>query len=517
MRVSDLFNISEAGQASISRSSRAIYIERSGAFRFAEIDELRVSYELYNNDSQADNLTFFRGALIEPARKNLVKNTAQGSIAGTYATPALMSGSSSIGLISNGNYSVSFYGSGSVRVLCNDVDLTVLGSDSDGRTFDAFQIPTFATCTLEFQGLVYGVNLELAIGSVAVGAPAYRPWSEQSLLSSAKRADLFGYPTSWIPTSSSAVTRDADVILNEGVAALTFVNVDADYNSASTYAIENRVSYFDDIYQALDAVPIDTPPNRNAYPYGTEPDNFWIYVKSANEKAFADGATNAGSSGTGEQHVSIISSAFLDTVAMLGANASVAEACVQHFGAAGVSAMLGSNKESALLRSNKTVYERSQVPTCINSLSGSKGSVSSFRIVSALDDATNDPIDPSITVSISEFVAGASNYIGEGELGAGTSVLSKATERTNTFGTSNRIEKGFRKELTVDVMIDRSFQNTVFNKITDLFEVNTLWVVSEREDDSEVLIIFGAYNDYNTSVLYPENVRYSLKISSLII
>lgn len=157
-----------------SRGSVGTYFDQTGTLQTASSGVPRFDHDPVTRTS--------RGLLIEEARTNLVLNSATGN-------------SQTITVTSGSSYTISFYGTGSVT-MTGAYAGTLNGTGTfPTRTSLTFTAATAALVISTITGTVQNIQLELG-----------------------------SFPTSYIPTTTAAVTRNADLAQVTGNAFQSFYN-----------------------------------------------------------------------------------------------------------------------------------------------------------------------------------------------------------------------------------------------------------------------------------------------------
>lgn len=217
----------------LARSTTANYFDESRVLRQATTNALRQNW---NPATLA-----YEGYLIEPARTNYILNSA--SLTNTTQ-------SRSIGV---GTYTLSFYGTGTVRL--ENAGVAVGGvAGAFNLTGSPLTTPTF--------------TVDAAVSAGAGSVPANRVYQTFTVTGGTLIVTITGtvrfaqieegaFATSIIVNVGSQVTRAADVITGSGLLASTFPSYLAafpadytTYNIATSYTIGQKIVYLGFVYQA---------------------------------------------------------------------------------------------------------------------------------------------------------------------------------------------------------------------------------------------------------------------------
>ena len=187
--------------ATYTRASTATYFDSAKVMQTAAVNAPRVSW---NPETGA-----FEGVLIEPARTNLLLNSA------TLSTQTRTVTNSEF-------YTLSFFGTGAITLsgaFAGTLQGTgVYPTKRVTRTF----VTSGTSLTLTVSGTVQYAQLEVGL-----------------------------FPTSYIPTTSAPATRAADVVTGAGLFVSTFPQPVADWAVGTTYVTGNTMHASGRLYESL--------------------------------------------------------------------------------------------------------------------------------------------------------------------------------------------------------------------------------------------------------------------------
>jgi len=505
----------------LTRSSIASVRDKFGSIEIVASNTLRYNYFRTTTTTNDLNNNFDR-ILVEPTKTNYLRNTANNLTPGFGVPINLANQTVSLGTITalNGYLTLSFFGTGTVTVSGGGFTYSLTGTAGLHSKLPSYiTFPTRSTTlTITVTGTVYAANLENVktsyLGSTSGGQVAI---TDPVICTALTR------PTSWIPTTSAAATRQADIVSNTGILVSSFTDSTAAWSSATTYAALAQVRYQDKIYISV----IDGNLNNNP---ATSPN--WLFVSSSNDFALLDSENNSTSTATnGDLGVffsyvlndpdEFLFDDFFKSVALTGVSAKQIDlnmqivtdvgtftktVNLQNTSAAFVDDLYKEVYEPSFVVANN--YYRDFYTTQI---------VVSFRIHNGFRPFDNIMLEPTSQVSVNELTIGDSQYLGKLEYGMQSSIIDYSRKETNEFGTTVFVKRGFSKRLSCDLYLDNTEYNTVAETLFSLRASPTVWVATEDENFTSTAIIFGSYKDFSLRIAYPENSLCSLEIEGLVL
>lgn len=432
------------GYSTYSRASIGTYFDRSRTLQTAGANVQRINWNPLTGA--------FEGVLVEPARTNHLLQTNVAAYRLTLAqTVRFGAGFLTAGL----PYTLSFYGTGTVT-LSGVAGATVMGTGAWVRTTLTIT-PGSGTLTFTPAGDVFFAQFEQG-----------------------------SYPTSWIPTTSDAVARAADVLGPPGMFQTSFTEPRADYSAVTTYSTGQEVRKDTRIYRSL----VDA--NLGNDPAATSTGDSlakWVDIGPSNPFACLEQNVGRASVGAGAPY---------QTFALaMGRNVDVV----------GLVGVVGT-----------------RVRIAINDLAGGIHTQSS----TAVDDSIVLPAPPggrvvSVCVEstaagevrIGECLAGTYEYLGRTELGHEFSILDFSIKSADEQGESTFVEGPFSKLGSGTVWVEKADYNRVARLGIALRAKPTVWVFTPDPAYSVGAIIYGNAADFKLLISYPTENLLSLQVQGL--
>ena len=429
------------GYSTYSRASLGTYFDRSRVLQTVGNDVQRINWNPLSGE--------FEGVLIEPARTNhLLQTNAAGYRLTLAQTVRFGAGYLTAGV----PYTLSFYGAGSVT-LSGVAATTVMGTGAWARTTVTIT-PGSGTLTFTPSGDVLYAQFEQG-----------------------------SYPTSWIPTTSAAVARAADVLGPPGMFQTSFTESRADYSAVTTYATGQEVHKDTRIYRSL----VDA--NLGNDPAATSTGDAlakWVDIGPSNPLACLDQNVGRASVGAGP----------LQTFAVkLGGPANV----VGLVGVEGTRVHVAFNDLAGhIYPQSTTSIEDSTV------LVAQGGTVVSVCVENTAGD-----------VRVGECVVGAYEFIGRTEYGHEFSILDFSIKSSDEQGESTFVEGPFSKIGSGTVWVEKADYNRVARLGIALRAKPTVWVFTPDPAYSVGAIIYGNASDFKLLISYPTENLLSLQVQGL--
>lgn len=323
-------------------------------------------------------------------------------------------------------------------------------------------------------------------------------------------------PTSYIKTTSSVATRNAEVITGSGLLYTNVTNPYPEWSSATTYSLGQIVVV--GTYTGSNTVTVAnsgtykslTNSNLNNNPL-TSPTN-WVRLGPTNQLAMFDNVVSSVTSGTSDITF-VIKSTSVDSVAVLNAVASKVSCAVADYSYSG--SYLG----------NVAYYRTEQ-------LSGSesldwysyfffdeetqKTQALYLSIPKVSDGIITVKITGSGTVSAGSIIAGQIKEIGQTQYGVNTGIIDYSRKETDEFGNTSLVVRNYSKRMNAKVFLTNSNLNRVQRLLYSIRATPVLWIGSTDPTFEEPLVVMGYYKDFDTEIAYPAHSLCNITVDGLI-
>lgn len=122
---------------------------------------------------------------------------------------------------------------------------------------------------------------------------------------------------------------------------------------------------------------------------------------------------------------------------------------------------------------------------------------------------------PGGTAKLAQVLAGNAIYIGETQYGSEVGILDYSKKTTDTFGRTYLAQGYFAKKNSLQVMVDRSRLDVVYQWLSQVRGIPAVWV-GDDETDIMSLLIYGFCRDYSVVVDTPLTTTLRIEIEGLI-
>lgn len=522
---------------SITRSTTGTYVDSAGVIQTAAINAVRINHDPATKE--------FLGILIENASTNLLTYSEQFDNAAwnksnaavtanaitspdgtvdadklleTTATSPHYAGQN-VTLVSGTAYTYTCYIKAAERAFAS-LQLGGVGFGNQGVAVDlttgastAYNSPTSSSVVNAGNGW-WRIRLT-ATASGTAGTPlvlinnslnvqTYTGDGTSGIYIWGAQLEAAAFPTSYIPTVASQVTRAADVITGSGLVYTTLTESNPEWSSATTYALGANVVYgIYGTYKSLQSSNLNhTPPIVSPFT-----DAYWVRTGPTNKMAMFDDQVSSASTGTSDIIFAVVGSA-IDSVALLNIQASKTSIAV-------------TDKDTKAL-----VYHNSQQLSGGESLDWygyffydadtQKTSSIYLDIPPAANSLITIKVSGTGTISVGSYINGQIKTIGNTQYGVSAGIIDYSKKETDDFGNTTFIKRNFSKRMNASVSLTNANLNRVQRILYDLRATPVLWLASTDAQFEEPLIIFGFYRDFSTEISYPTHSICNLQVEGLI-
>lgn len=435
------------GYSTFARASTGTYFDRNKVMQTAAVDVQRINWNPATG--------VFEGVLVEPARTNLILNSA--SLTGVQ-TRTVEAGK---------QYVLTFYGTGS---------LSLTGAYL-GTLQGVGAYPAGGRARLVFVATTNSITIT---ASTATGAIQYAQLEQGA------------FETSYIPTTSAVVTRAADVIGPPGMFQTSFPQPHPGWVSTTTYSQGQVVvgpAPGTRIFRSLvnDNLGFN-PPDHSVK---DSPTAKWVDAGPSNYFACVDQTVGVGSVGPGSLHTTAL----------------------KLFGPANVVGLVGIKGTKAHIALNDlqgNIYTNSTTGSTIRSAAVLTAHPGGTIVSVCVENSAGDG------VTIGELLAGAYMDIGATQYGHTFSLTSFSRKDTDEFGTTTFVKRPTAKRMSASVTVAKADYNTVIEFMEGLDGKPTIYVASEDPAYSAGAIVYGFFEDFRIEIPYATENLCSLEIQGLI-
>lgn len=308
-----------------------------------------------------------------------------------------------------------------------------------------------------------------------------------------------GSLTSYIPTTTVAVTRAADIEL-PSIAYSNATDSNSLWSSGTTYSAGQKVRYLSKIYESL------VGSNLNNIPSNTPLS--WLDLGADNIHAMIDGIVNTPTKRTENLRV-ILRPGQFNSLALIDMNATISTASVYD---SNTYELIYSNKAGL---SGTNVYDWYQYffysPTTERSQYVLTGIPTNPNVIIALDLNVASTEE----VSVGQLTIGLSEDLGGTQYGAKAGIVDYSKKSTDEFGTITFVERPYSKKLEAEIYFANSQMNRIHRYLTSIRATPVVWIASDDPTFEEAMVIYGFYKDFSTTISYPSHSLCNLQIEGL--
>lgn len=371
-------------------------------------------------------------------------------------------------------------GTGAISFRVGDANTLAVSITTDWQRIFVSSVPTTTSGRLGIVIATSGNAVDICFAQLEVGTKA----------------------TSYIPTTTAAVTRSADVITGAGLIWTNATESTAAWSSGTTYSVGQKVRYLSKIYESLVGSNLNNTPNTSPLA--------WLDLGYDNTTRFLDNKVSTQTTRTANLRF-IVATSKLTSVGLLELDAGLITMQV-HDGAtfdvtfqeeAGLSGAEVFNWYDYFFVDPLSEPIKQFVFDGIPNLYAS-------NIVSV-----NLDTDASALAAIGHFIAGTTTEIGKTQYGLRAGIVDYSRKETDEFGTTEFVERAYSKRASAEIFVENSKLNTVQRFLYGIRATPVLWMASDDPTLTEAAYVYGFYRDFSSTISYPSVSMCSVEIEGL--
>jgi hypothetical protein len=288
---------------------------------------------------------------------------------------------------------------------------------------------------------------------------------------------------------------------NSQLISTTAVNADANYSSATTYALGAKVSYLGKRYESLQAGNLNNNPATAL--------TWWLELGATNQFAMFDQFVGTSTEAVTSLTVVYAPGSIFNSIALINVEAAVVNITVRdgisgpiiYENSAGLSGANVSNWYDyffldPLIKRTQVVF--SELPSYINA-----------HVTLVLTNSTG------LKVSLGNLVTGDLAQLGQTQYGVSAGIVDYSVKETDEFGNTFFLKRAFSKRMQADFFLNNNQLNRVHSYLASVRATPAVWIGSSDPQFEEALIIYGFYKEFSLQIAYPNNSLYNIEIEGL--
>lgn len=289
---------------------------------------------------------------------------------------------------------------------------------------------------------------------------------------------------------------------DSNVTSTTLTDAYSNWNSATTYAVGNRVTYNKRYYESLVASNLNKQPNL--YP------NDWLDIAPSNKWAAFDGQISTKAVGTTSMTF-VLRPGAIDTLAVLNTLGGSVSVSIKD--APGGSVIYSSSQSLA----GDVVVDWYQYFFFDSATQRTQAIFRGIPLYGTCEVTLTIAAGSGEPVEVGLILAGVITQLGITNYGLNTGILDFSKKETDdVFGTTTFLRRAFSKRMSPTVQIELTQLNRVQRTLYGIRAVPVLWLASDDPLLEEVAVVYGFYRDFNTDISFPTFAICSLEIEGLI-
>lgn len=281
----------------------------------------------------------------------------------------------------------------------------------------------------------------------------------------------------------------------------TATNAEADWSSATTYALGDIRTYGTNRYESLQASNTNNQPDISP--------TWWLDLGANNQYAMFDQFVSTDTTATTSLTAVYAPGSLFDSLALINVDAAVITVTIRD-GISGpivyesTAGLSGAESYSwsdyffndPLLKRTQIIF--SDIPPYLNA-----------HITIELTNSTGT------AVNIGHCIAGDLATLGTTQYGATAGIIDYSVKETDDFGNTSFVKRAFSKRLNTQFHLKNSELNRVQNYIYSIRATPAVWIASDDPTFEETLIVYGFYRDFSTEIAYPTHSMCSIEVEGL--
>ena len=287
-------------------------------------------------------------------------------------------------------------------------------------------------------------------------------------------------------------------------AILTYSNILEDehpfWGDDTSYNALDRVIYEHKIYERIIAGTTPTPPNLDQ--------SNWLDLGATNKYRMFDNIISSVSSRTGGIQFTLTPNQVVNGIALLNVNAST------------VRVVMNDPVDGVVYDQTRELRSSSEVTDYFSYFFAPLVSLTDLNTAIFLDLPTRPTatitvyiISGSGLVEVGEVVYGIQSLVGRTNYGTSFGIKSFSRKETDEFGKVTVVKRKNSKYSEYDIDIDNTNLSFVLRLFQDIDSVPCVFI---GNSDMDVLIVFGFYNDFKTTISFPTVSKCTLRVEGLI-
>lgn len=310
--------------------------------------------------------------------------------------------------------------------------------------------------------------------------------------------------TSYIATTSSTVTRSADVINNTNSALIWTNATDSTpaYSAATTYSVGQLVKYNQTIYESLQNSNLNHTPSTSA--------TWWLSLGADNTVAAFDSKTN--SSTTASQNLKFLVVGGLNGLSLLNVDADIIKISVVDITTREIVTYREYGLSNSIVNNWYDYFFNDPVSTTpVNQIA-----ISDINYTNTSQYVFSIGLTGASTVSVGSIIPGDIVDLGATQYGLQAGIVDYSRKEIDEFGNATIVQRPFSKRLSGTVYVENQRLNTVQRLLYSIRATPVVWIASDDVELAEVSIVYGFYKDFSTTISYPDVSMCNLEIEGLI-